>query len=445
MTEKGSVGNQAAAFLRSSLDIAVNGLKRLNENTPCWSEAIDEYASIQDKLVVESLLLVLILMRFKERSSGVQERLQEICEFCAPQVYTPRNRMLLGRYPHTAVTFGISHLALSRMGYGDPAFGRTLEAIFRSQQAYGIERLPYRAMEVRWLHASLLGDQSAQFDDLLPVSMLQVQAHPLRMSISDSYALTHALMYVTDFGDHPPPVGLNISRLESIIDQLLAVQIVNENLDVLGELLMSLMFLGRPWSIRARFAWHFLSETWGQYGFLPSPSFETPEYAKLNAKDAQAYAFKHTYHTLYVGAILCSLVLRRPQALTITPADHPESEYMPLSRVIQRMDACPSLRGLSSCQWTKVISGSSIERAALSNLLFDGLAAHAAQQYDLLTLCGLIEGLSPRERSASDMPCEIETFLFTQWDSAGLPPEIADRIAPTVIGQHASAQAIAVD
>ena len=306
------MGNQAVAFLQSSLDTAVNGLHSLDENPSFWHEAIDEYATIQDKLIVESLLLVLLIRRFKERSPEMQQRLRDISEFCVPLVYTPKNRMLISQYPHTAITFGISHFALNQMGYGDASFGRTVEAAFLSRQVYAIERLPYRAMEIRWLQSLLFTDQRACFDDLLSASILKAEAHPLRMSTSDSYAFTHALMYVTDFGDQPLPGNLEISYLRSLTNQLIAAQIVNENLDVLGELLMSTMFLGRPWSVRARFAWHFLDETWNQFGVLPSPSFEAMEYAKLSAKDARAYAFKHTYHTIYVGAILCSLILRRP-------------------------------------------------------------------------------------------------------------------------------------
>ena len=439
--EKGTVGNQATAFLQSSLDIAVKGLYRLDANSSFWNEAIDEYATIEDKLIVESLLLVLLVERFKERSPEMQKRLQDICEFCVTRIYTPKNRMLISRYPHTAVTFGISHFALSRMGYGDAAFGRTVEAAFRSRQVYAIERLPYRTMETRWLQSLLLKDQPACFDDLLPASILQSETHPMRMSTSDSYALTHALMYVTDFGNQPLPNNLKIGYLESMIDQLIAAQIVNENLDVLGELLMSAIFLDRPWSVRAQFAWHFLVETWKQYGFLPSPSFEAVEYNKLSAEDIYAYAFKHTYHTIYVGAILCSLVVRRPDLLASAPIDRPVSVHIPLDRLMQQMHDCPSLHGLASCQWTKVLQGALIGPPELSTMLCDGLAVHAAQRYDLVTLCGLLESQLPSESPVSNMLREIVTFLIAQRDSGGLPPEVIERIATAVSG-HSSKGAL---
>jgi hypothetical protein len=327
------------------------------------------------------------------------------------------------------------------MGYGDAAFGRTVEAAFRSRQVYAIERLPYRTMETRWLQSLLLKDQPACFDDLLPASILQSETHPMRMSTSDSYALTHALMYVTDFGNQPLPNNLKIGYLESMIDQLIAAQIVNENLDVLGELLMSAIFLDRPWSVRAQFAWHFLVETWKQYGFLPSPSFEAVEYNKLSAEDIYAYAFKHTYHTIYVGAILCSLVVRRPDLLASAPIDRPVSVHIPLDRLMQQMHHCPSLHGLASCQWTKVLQGALIGQPELSTMLCDGLAVHAAQRYDLVTLCGLLESQLPSESPVSNMLREIVTFLIAQRDSGGLPPEVIERIATAVSG-HSSKGAL---
>jgi len=432
------VWNQAVAFLQSSLDIAVKGLYRLDANPSFWREAIDRYATIEDKLIIESLLLVLLVERFKERSPEIQKTLQDICEFSVTRIYTPKNRMLIGRYPHTAVTFGISHFALDRMGYGDAAFGRTIETAFRSRQVYGIERLPYRTMEARWLQSLLFADQEpTYFNDLLPASILQSETSALRMSTSDSYALTHALMYVTDFGNQPLPKNLKIGYLKSLIDQLIAAQIVNENLDVLGELLMSAIFLDGAWSVRTRFAWHFLTQTWKQYGFLPSPSFEAKEYNKLSNEDAHDYAFKHTYHTTYVGAILCSLVLRRPDLIASAPTDRPVSAHISLDSVMHLMNDCPSLRGLSSCQWTRVFQGALIDQPQLSILLCDGLAVHAAQQYDLITLCGLLESQLPSEFPVPNMLREVVTFLITQRDSGGLPPEVIERIA-TAFSEHSS-------
>jgi hypothetical protein len=95
---------------------------------------------------------------------------------------------------------------------------------------------------------------------------------------------------------------------------------------------------------------------------------------------------------------------------------------------MQQMHDCPSLRGLASCQWTKVLQGASIERAELSTMLCDGLAVHAAQQYDLVTLCGLLESQLPSESPVSNMLREVVTFLIAQRDSGGLPPEVIKRI-----------------
>lgn len=437
--EKGTVEKQAVAFLQSSLDAAINGLHALGENPAFWNEAIDEYATIRDKLIVESMLLVLLVDRLHRRSDQVQQQLKQICQICRPLVYTPRNRMLVSRYPHTAITFGISHFALAKMGLGDADFGHAIDAAFRTKQVQSVERLPYRNMEVRWLQSLLFADERVCFDDLLPASILNAHAQPLRMSTSDTYAYTHALMYLSDFGDRQLPHSLNLDQLSRLNDKLIAAQIVNENLDILGELLMATIFLGKPWSARAQFGWHVLAETWSQFGVLPSPSFEVKEYTKLSSSDARAYAFKHTYHTIYVGAILCSLILRYPERLRDQEHDLEDQSAMPLDEMLRRLDGCPSLGGVSSCQWTKVFQGARIEPSTLSALLCDGLAVHAVQQYDLLTLCGLLESQTSIGYESSETLRQVEAFLKEQGHSGGLPTEVCERIF-AVVDQRCKAE-----
>ena len=125
-----------------------------------------------------------------------------------------------------------------------------------------------------------------------------------------------------------------------------------------------------------------------------------------------------------------------PPDLIVSPAtDRPLTAHIPLDRVMQLIDECPSLRGLSSCQWTKVFQGSSIGQVELSAMLCDGLAVHAVQQYDLVTLCGLLENQFSSESHASNVLREVVIFLIAQADSGGLPPEIIERIA-TAVGKH---------
>ena len=464
-----AASDQAAGFLQSALDMAVYGLRHLDANPSFWQESIDNYATIKDKLIIESLLLVLVVRRWSDCPAQVQQSLQAICACCAPHVYTAQNWMLLSRYPHTAVTLGISHIALQEMGFGNARFGHLVQAAFHTRQVHAIDRLPYRAMEVRWLQSLVLPHQHIDFADLLSASLLNAPAHALRMSTADSYALTHALMYLTDFGEKETPIGVPTSQLEALIDQLIAVQIVNENLDVLGELLMALVFLRKPWSVRAQFAWQFLSQTWQQNGFLSSPGFDLAQYTACDTSaKAQAYAFKNTYHTLYVGAILCSLLLRRtaPFAKTGTDTNHrtlaAPAPYARLQSVMQAMDQCPSLHGIAHCQWTQVMQGSVMPADELSALLCDGLAVHATQHYDLITLCTLLENhiASQAEAAAQnhaphciawpEMLREVLSLLTLQAQSGLLPLELITRIAhinalantPILLGQGTGTPAI---
>jgi len=133
------------------------------------------------------------------------------------------------------------------------------------------------------------------------------------MSPAETYALTHAIMYVTDFGAKSLlPASLDINQIATMIDAGLACNIMSENLDLLGELLISAAILGQPWSPYSRFAWCLLTRTWDDLGFLPCPSFDTSTYSSITGEEASSYAFLHTYHTSYVGGILCAILLCHP-------------------------------------------------------------------------------------------------------------------------------------
>jgi hypothetical protein len=170
-----------------------------------------------------------------------------------------------------------------------------------------------------------------------------------------------------------------------------------------------------------------LLDSWTQFEFLPCPSLEVRAYRSLRGEAARAYAFRHTYHTTYVGAILCSLLLRWPQVLKDAPTAPEASAISPaaLQVILARMEACPALRGVASGHWIASLDQSGLGLQDLLGMLTDGLALTAFSSDDLVTLSGLLADHKATGLPRSDVLDEAAAYLAEQYNSGILPPEVA--------------------
>lgn len=112
----------------------------------------------------------------------------------------------------------------------------------------GIDRLPYRDMDVAYAH-SRTGDpsQSNQLPALFQETCFGREQPIARYSITDIYALTHSLFYLTDVGLRPIEQVLDDvmkARLREDLISLTVAMLRHDNLDVLGELLICWMMCG---------------------------------------------------------------------------------------------------------------------------------------------------------------------------------------------------------
>jgi hypothetical protein len=327
----------------------------LDRNAEYWDQDPDgnEIERISDKVIVETAVLALLASRIPNPPQSIQALVRELLESLAEAARTERTAVLMMRFPYTAASLGLTHVVLSSLGYRDERFDKLTKQALESGQIEAIERPPFRSMDVRWVRELATSDWHANFDDLVPHSILSTSAHPIYMNRSDAYALTHALMYVTDFGIKPPPASLDLERLAATVDAALSWNIMTEDLDLLGEMLLSVALLRHPWSPHARFAWHFLAGTWDTLGFLPGPGFEVPVYNQLEGDESTAYAFQHTYHTTYVAGVLCATLLYHPERSKSTP-------WTPI-----RVDGTPVAK---HCKHVAAVAGAFCERRESNNV-----------------------------------------------------------------------------
>ncbi|GCD32539.1 hypothetical protein OEIGOIKO_00254 [Streptomyces chrestomyceticus JCM 4735] len=302
------------------LDFAVRHIPRLHSYEKHWTGKQDPVVSMNDKIVVEAALLALTCHRVSHAEPRIAAAVRALAEVLLPHARSDRNADMLARLPQSAASIGTSHLLLDRIGYPDARYDALHTAAVAATHPCLPERLPYRYMEQQWLASLAPGGRASHGVEAPPGSVLYANQTVVDMHPNDVYSLTHAVMFGTDFGRRTVDPRVSTEAVLATLDSCLALQLGNENLDLIGELLFSAAML-RPGTTCAytRAGWDLLTGVWERFGYLPSPQFSTPEYGELAPRARAAYSFQHTYHTMFVAGILCAVLY---DALDTPPRPH---------------------------------------------------------------------------------------------------------------------------
>jgi len=368
---------------------------------------------------------------------------------------------------------------LTLAGAPDEEFHHFVTEALESGQADATERIPYRIMELSWLRSLLQHDSvyQSKCTDILQYTILATRAHPLYMFPQDSYAITHELMYLTNFGASAPPPSLDIGRIADMLNTNLAWHALSENLDILGELLIGATTLRLPWSPYVKLAWWLLSSAWDEVGVLPGPKFDRSAYDRLTGSARDDHVFVHSYHTMFVGGILCALLSRFPEegnepimatspiatsqiinrclaasslAARFCRAGKPPSEETnratstpkpdeslgaattfdegmlpwrrhrqhergcPLDLIAKPLAQCESFVGPTRFRCRDVVPGSPLDCTSLAVVIGDAVLIHAGRRYDLALLTKTLTEWAMSRLPISHTFLEATSFLLRQ-------------------------------
>ena len=497
----GASQSRALIHLTDALLFACAHIPRLEQYSHYWDDHDDPYVSPADKVVVETALLALIASRVPSPSRRLRAILDDLARHLVPYVRSERNQVLLMRFPHTAASLGLAHVILTNLGYPDDGFDQLFHRALGSESISAIELLPYRSTDLRWLRGIANPSQPADVDDLLPHSILTSEAHPIYMSAADTYVLTHSLMYATDFGRRSLPATVDVARVRDVVEAGIAYHLLSENLDLLGELLLGSAILGSMDAPAFALGWWALTDVWSDPGFLPSPTFDRSAFARLEGVAASAYAFRHIYHTTYVGGILCAVMLARqdrdddghaPPARSGTDAElaercrravadalafcegHPEAAsgsdsgidmqtargeeqegdrpLPPLDMVRQHLRAYDGACSRPEAMWARIAATGIVDDDVLASLLSDALLTQAARDYQLAALAGVMTDTVRFGLPVSATLIQATKFLLCQQVPSGaiganfvMPDNRSASAAPTVtLGLAQSLAAVAM-
>ena len=327
-----------------------------------------------DKVVAETAMLLRAVATLPD---GTVRRCRVAALGSQLAVYAQGPRIAAGiaLHPSLARDYGAAHIVLRAAGFGSPRCDAALERARLADAAQGRERLPHRELEQAWL--AWLCDGKTPIAGLAERTALGRGIDLVFGKRDDVYALTHALMYATDFGGAALP-GLSRSpeRIAAEADSALAGALDDDDFDLAGELLLTAPYLRREWSPAASFGFAVLAFVEDEVGVLPSLSLDREGYERHDPARRAAYVTAVAYHTAFVMGLLCAAILRQEERPCLGRI---ETSAATADRLIEELLADPKRP-----QWLMFIRRLDRgQRAALTPFLLDVAIRRAARRLEL--------------------------------------------------------------
>ncbi|HWJ09877.1 MAG TPA: hypothetical protein VNS46_10900, partial [Nocardioides sp.] len=281
------------------------------------ARAAPDTALFSRKALVEVALLVGLRARLDGPLDATYTRLLDVLVDVAAR---PSYRELVRRDRRALLLYAGTYAALRLCDREDADLRHALEATVGGRYATAFERVPYRHLDL--LHTLELAGIDAHapgYEQVLPMTLLVADPNVWELSVSDLYAITHAVFYVTDFGQREVawPKGVTTGTVTDLLLGCLAVARAREDADLVGELLMCLTCVRAPvgdFEASAR-AW---LRSWQEPdGRLEGPPGVIPR--RLTEADEEWGSWATAYHTTIVGALEDLLFRTLPRPVRADP------------------------------------------------------------------------------------------------------------------------------
>jgi hypothetical protein len=415
-----------ASWVRLAVKYSLHHTPYISEYGSYWPEDDTVPLTLIDKAVIETALLGLILSRSEDQVLEPDE-CRALAESVLSLLDLGRLARLTARHPELAPSLGIVTALLQQQELPSEPLKTAVLQAFGLGSVWATERLPYRQMETDWVASILAPDNLPKLTRRsYSGSILLGDASPMQISATDLYALTHSAMFISDFGMRNPPKAYIRSGLGHLVDATCTWQLLNSNLDIAGELVMAGAYFHLPSSPHLKFAVDMLKFIWRDFGFLPSPSLRVDEMRQLSGRARTAYAFLHTYHTTYVGALAFDaqrrIFLESPRVF-IPPQDVPgecvmEQAARDVDNIISKIRTL--MGGGRTVAWIdEALPGSRSQEIA--GVLSDTLLMTAAHTYRLDFLRDELAALTSSGLPFSPTASAAQKFLFSQENAPWCP------------------------
>lgn len=143
--------------------------------------------------------------------------------------------------------------------------------------------------------------------ELYPGSIVATRDTPLFLGDDEAYAVTHVLLYLSDFGSRPITLdAAERERVRELVLVMLACYLARGNLDLAGELLLCAEALGAHGRDLVEHGWQSLAAARRPDGAVPSPLYDAETASTVDGDRADAYTFGTCFHTTMVTAMAAS-------------------------------------------------------------------------------------------------------------------------------------------
>jgi hypothetical protein len=356
-----------------ALDLAQRTVTTLVENeAPIDLNALE---APTDKVIAETALLCLAVSRLPHEPE-LSARAHHIASRLAPHARDLRVRSAMIYRPFRALDLGMAHRCLNAMGIADDPFECLLRQALSSDLASSLERLPHRDLEQRWLER--LGSSEAMPRRHWARTALEFPMPALNGNRDDWYAFTHAVFYASDFGARQLEPRRDRSAVLGDVDSTLASTLDDDDLDLVGELLLSASAFRSPFSPVARFAFRVLCDIEDRVGIVPSLALSGEAYRQQSPHASEAYALASSYHPAYVMGLVCAQLLAHPELLQRTqPAPRVTRAVLDFAfEILERAPRRP--------YWTQVFAQlEETDRLESAPIVVDAALRRAVRAFDL--------------------------------------------------------------
>lgn len=263
----------------------------------------------REKFISETGLLLYAAANATKASPLLCDHIKDVASALMPYA---RSELLLTSMrlrPVVASEMAVAHACLTHLGYPDRAFQAELEQIMAAPVASMFERVPWKVIETDWL--CRIGQVRLALDLMSAVRdcIVSKGLDALFSRREEVYAFTHALIYLTDFGQNPGPLMRPMSSVIDDADAALAGCLDDDDFDLAAEVLFTWPYLRATWTPTGTFGMLVLARVEEEVGFLPSLSLREDVFLPLDGDRRAHYVAAEAYHTAYVMGLLAAALL----------------------------------------------------------------------------------------------------------------------------------------
>jgi hypothetical protein len=261
---------------------------------------------LKAKALIELAFMCMFYIRYKDINTN--KTIKSCFDHLLNVSKNPLYRERLVRCPSALTLYGTLYVVMYKSGYDDKEFRMIFQNVLDQGYSINIERVSFRKMDLNYLlECGEFLNNLTPMEDLFEETLLSKNPPLLYLHDHDVYAITHALFYLTDFGNRPFPKKLEakLDNIRKLISMLLGIYIRENNMDLVGELLICCSCIDLSPPLLYEIAWEAIIKSQIVDGSIPGPSFSICKFDKLSTDERKIYCFENSYHTTLVTFIAC--------------------------------------------------------------------------------------------------------------------------------------------